>query len=75
MAFPYKTMTPADYDSIRSMTAPERVLVGDEIPETYFHDEMPEYGIFPPELYVEVLNKEEISAIMAYAYKENIPVT
>ena len=27
-----------------------------------------------PELYVEVLNKEEISAIMAYAYKENIPV-
>lgn len=75
MAFPYKTMTPADYDSIRSITAPERVLVGDEIPETYFHDEMPEYGIFPPELYVEVLNKEEISAIMAYAYKENIPVT
>ena len=75
MAFPYKTMTPADYDSIRSMPAPERVLVGDEIPETYFHDEMPEYGIFPPELYVEVLNKEEISAIMAYAYKENIPVT
>lgn len=75
MAFPYKTMTPTDYDSIRSITAPERVLVGDEIPETYFHDEMPEYGIFPPELYVEVLNKEEISAIMAYAYKENIPVT
>lgn len=35
---------------------------------------MPEYGVFPPELYVEVLNKEEISAIMAYAYKENIPV-
>ena len=40
----------------------------------YYRDEMPEYGVFPPELYVEVLNKEEISAIMAYAYKENIPV-
>lgn len=75
MAFPYKPMTPADCDYIRSITAPERVLVGEEIPETYFHDEMPEYGIFPPELYVEVLNKEEISAILAYAYQENIPVT
>lgn len=75
MAFPYKKMTPADWEYIRSVTAPERVLVGAEIPETYFHDEMPEYGSFPPELYVEVLNKEEISAIMAYAYRENIPVT
>ena len=75
MAFPYKKMTPADWDHIRSVTAPERVLVGEEIPETYFHDEMPEYGRFAPELYVEVLNKEEISAIMAYAYRENIPVT
>ena len=75
MAFPYKKMTPADWEYIRSVTAPERVLVGAEIPETYFLDEMPEYGSFPPELYVEVLNKEEISAIMAYAYRENIPVT
>lgn len=48
--------------------------VGDEIAKEYYRDEMPEYGVFPPELYVEVLNKEEISAIMAYAYKENIPV-
>ncbi len=75
MAFPYKKMTEADFDRIRSLTAPDRVLVGDAIPEDYFHDEMPEYGVFQPELYVEVLNKEEISAIMAYAYAENIPVT
>lgn len=75
MAFPYKKMTEADFERIREITAPERVTVGADIPEDYFHDEMPEYGVYPPELYVEVLNKEEISAIMAYAYQENIPVT
>lgn len=67
-------MTPADFDYIRSVTASDRVWVGDEIAKEYHRDEMPEYGVFPPELYVEVLNKEEISAIMAYAWKENIPV-
>ena len=67
-------MTSEDFDYIRSVTASDRVWVGDEIAKEYYRDEMPEYGVFPPELYVEVLNKEEISAIMAYAYKENIPV-
>ncbi len=67
-------MTEEDFDQIRSFTAKDRVWVGDEIAKEYYHDEMPEYGIYPPELYVEVINKEEVSAIMAYAYKENIPV-
>lgn len=74
MAYPYKKMTHADFDKIRSLTDPGRVWVGDEIAQEYYRDEMPEYGVFQPELYVEVLNKEEISAIMAYAYQENIPV-
>ena len=74
MAYPYKKMTQADFDKIRSLTDPGRVWVGDEIAYEYHHDEMPEYGVYPPELYVEAINKEEISAIMAYAYQENIPV-
>ena len=74
MAYPYKKMTQADFDKIRSLTDPSRVWVGDEIAYEYHHDEMPEYGVYPPELYVEVVNKEEVSAIMAYAYQENIPV-
>ena len=74
MAYPYIKMTSEDFDYIRSVTASDSVWVGDEIAKEYYRDEMPEYGVFPPELYVEVLNKEEISAIMAYAYKENIPV-
>ncbi len=67
-------MTEADFDAIRSMTDGSRVWVGDEIAKEYYRDEMPEYGIYPPELYVEAVNKEEISKIMAYAYRENIPV-
>lgn len=74
MAYPYKKMTQEDFDKIRSLTDPSRVWVGDEIAYEYHHDEMPEYGVYPPELYVEAINKEEVSAIMAYAYQENIPV-
>lgn len=74
MAFPYKKMDEIDFDYIKSLTANERVWVGEEIATEYYHDEMPNYGIYPPELYVEVVNKEEVSAIMAYAFKMNIPV-
>lgn len=74
MAYPYKKMTEEDFDYIRSVTSPDRVAVGEEIATEYYRDEMPEYGVFPPELYVEAENKEEVSAIMAYAYRENIPV-
>ncbi|MBQ8654193.1 MAG: FAD-binding oxidoreductase [Clostridia bacterium] len=74
MPYPYKKMDQADFDFIRSVTDPSRVWVGSEVATEYYHDEMPEYGMFPPELYVEVLNKEEVSAIMKYANEQNIPV-
>ena len=74
MAYPYKKMDEDDFAYIRSVTADDRVWVGEEIGEEYHRDEMPEYGVYPPELYVEVLDKEEISKIMAYAYEKNIPV-
>ncbi|MCD7837679.1 MAG: FAD-binding protein [Clostridiales bacterium] len=74
MAFPYKKMDETDFAYIRSVTAPDRVMVGDEIASEYYHDEMPNYGTFPPELYVEVVDKYEISKIMAYCNRKNIPV-
>ena len=74
MPFPYKKMDETDFAYIRSVTDPARVWTGDAIAKEYYHDEMPEYGVFPPELYVEVLNREEVSAIMKYAYENNIPV-
>ena len=75
MAFPYKKIDEADLSYLRSQIDPKRILVGAEIPEEYYHDEMPEYGIFAPEVYVEVLNKEEVAAVLAYATTNNIPVT
>ena len=74
MPYPYKKMDEQDFAYIRSVTAPSRVWVGEAIAKEFYHDEMPEYGVFPPELYVEVLTKEEVAAIMRYAYEQNIPV-
>ena len=42
MAYPYKKMTSEDFDYIRSVTASDRVWVGDEIAKEYYRDEMPE---------------------------------
>lgn len=74
MPYPYKKLTQEDIDRIRLITASERVETGDAIAPEYYHDEMPDYGIYPPELYVEVISKEEISQIMKYAWDQNIPV-
>ena len=57
-----------------SRCAADRVWVGEDIAREYYRDEMPEYGVFPPELYVEVVNRDEVSAIMKYAWENNIPV-
>jgi len=75
MGFPYKKIDEQDIAYVKAQTAVERVWVGDEIPTEYYHDEMPEYGVFAPELYVEVISKEEVSAILKYANEKNIPVT
>ncbi len=75
MAFPYHKLTETDIEAIRGLTHPSRCIVGADIPEEYYHDEMPEYGIFAPECYVEAENKEEVAAVMRYANEHNIPLT
>ncbi len=75
MAFPYKKMVQEDFDAIIAMTDASRVSIGEAVPEEFFHDEMPEYGSYAPELYVEAECTEEVSAIMRYANEQNIPVT
>ena len=74
MPYPYKKLTEEDFAYICSVTSEDRVWVGDAIAREFYRDEMPEYGVFPPELYVEVENRDEVSAIMKYAYENNIPV-
>lgn len=74
MAYPYKKMDKDDFEKIASITSPDRIKIGEAIEPEYYHDEMPNYGTFPPELYVEVIDKYEISEIMAYCNEKNIPV-
>lgn len=71
----YKKLTSEDIDRIKGICSADRVYFGNEINEDYSHDEMPEYGYYMPEIVVEAVSTEEISAIMKYAYENNIPVT
>lgn len=75
MSFPYKIIDEKDIAFVISATDKKRVWTYDDIPNEYYHDEMPEYGIYQPDIYVEALNANEVSAIMKYCNEKNIPVT
>ncbi|OGV32263.1 MAG: 2-hydroxy-acid oxidase [Lentisphaerae bacterium GWF2_45_14] len=70
----YKFIDNKDIEFLISTCSKERVLTGDEINEDYCHDELA--GIRKrPDALVKVLSSSEVSTIMKYAYKNNIPVT
>ncbi|NSW89347.1 MAG: FAD-binding oxidoreductase [Firmicutes bacterium] len=71
----FKKITGEDIANLKRICSPERVYGRDEINDDYAHDEMPVYGKFLPEVAVEAISTEEVSAIMKYAYDNNIPVT
>ncbi|MCQ2530405.1 MAG: FAD-binding oxidoreductase [Lachnospiraceae bacterium] len=71
----YHKLTKEDVEYLKSITAPERVYFEEEIEYDYHHDEMPDFGTFPPEVVVLALSTEEVSAVMKYAWENNIPVT
>ncbi len=75
MPYPYHKMNDADYAYFEQMFPQERRQRGEAILSEHCHDEMPEYGVYQPDLYLEALDKEEVSAVMRYAYEHNIPVT
>lgn len=75
MPKPYKKVDAADIRFFKEKIDESRVWVGSDIPSDYFHDEMPEYGVFPPDIYIEPITAEEVSEIMRYANTHNIPVT
>ena len=70
----YNKLTPELIEQLRAI-APGRVFTGDEINQDYEHDEMPIYGKFKPDVAVEVVSKEEISAVMKLCNDNLIPVT
>ena len=65
----YNKMTEKDFDALRAITAPSRVLVGEDISRDYYHDELG--GIErAPEVLVRVHETEEVSKIMKLAYEK-----
>ena len=62
----YKTMVHKDFDFLRSIISPERILIGDAISDDYAHDELG--GVHrKPEALIRVMSTNEISKIMQYA--------
>lgn len=70
----YKKMDEKDIEFLTSVCGKDRIFVGEEINEDFSHDELGGIKRFP-EVLVEVLNTQEVSKIMKYAYENNIPVT
>lgn len=69
----YKKVDEKDVEYLRTLVDADRILVGDEISEDYSHDELGTVANYP-EVLIRVLSTEEVSAIMKYAYEQNIPV-
>ena len=69
----YNKMTDKDFAALKNAVAADRVFVGNEINKDYAHDELGGISCMPEAL-VKVTSTEEISAVMTYAYENNIPV-
>ncbi len=70
----YKKITKEDIDILSSYVDQDRIFTKDMIEKDFAHDELGTVSAFP-DVHILVLTKHEISHVMAYAYKENIPVT
>jgi len=54
---------------------PGRVFGAGAISEDYDHDEMTEYGHYPPEAVLQALSADEVPAVLAYCNERNTAVT
>ena len=70
----FATLTEQDVDYLRMITAPERVTLAVDLPSEYSKDEMTTEPHLP-EVMVEALSAQEVSAVMNYASKHRLPVT
>ena len=70
----YNQLTPELIEKIKAV-APERVYVGADVNADYARDEMPIYGTRMPDLAIDVMSTEEVSAVMKICNENHIPVT
>ena len=71
----YKVFDIQDYNNLVKLIGDSnRVLYGEEISEDYSRDELGSVRVMP-NVVVQVMNTDEVSKVMKYAYENNIPVT
>ena len=70
----YKKIDANDIAKFVEITDKERVLTGSDINEEYTHDELSSEKV-SPDVVVRVTSTQEVSALMKYAYENNIVVT
>jgi glycolate oxidase len=71
----YKEFCDSDLEALSKLVAdPSRIIPGNEASEDYSHDELGGTRCFP-DVVVKAVSTQEVSAILAYATKENIAVT
>lgn len=71
----FKAVTPQDIAEIRKLISDDsRVQEGDAVSDDYCHDELNTL-VCAPEVMVEPVSTEEVSALLRYAHSKNIPVT
>ena len=70
----YNAFTADDLAALRNICGEERVIPRDEIGEDYSHDELSGIRKFPDVL-VRAASAREVSEVMKYASRRNIPVT
>ncbi|MCI1944136.1 FAD-binding oxidoreductase [Clostridium luticellarii] len=69
----YKKLDNNDIKFLVDLLGEDRVFTGENINDDYSHDELGGVSKYPDAM-VEVENADEVSKIMSYAYKNNIPV-
>ncbi|MEE1228045.1 MAG: FAD-binding oxidoreductase [Lachnospiraceae bacterium] len=72
--YTYNKVTPEIIEQLK-VAANGHVLVGDEINEDFYHDEMRIYGTGIPEVVVEATSTEEVAAVMKICNDNKIAVT
>ena len=70
----FATLTDNDIAYLRAVTAPERVTLAVDLPSEYSKDEMTTEPHFP-EIMVEAISADEVSAVMRYSTEHRLPVT
>ena len=70
----YAKINNDDIKFLESLCGKEKVFYGEDINEDFSHDELSGINSYP-EVMIEVSNSREVSEIMKYASRRNIPVT